>query len=352
VSSANNLEARINKSLKKLLKSSMRMEDFFPEVTSAFSDLTTQCAQHLQYPILPDFFGLCASTAHCGKAGRVGNEATGRNFSAMFRSAMAAATNHRRLVAAGEPTPVHHRVGNKEEKDAEYIVATQKTMDVGLTMVARHAAKAVTGTQPLTIEKAVDLLRSSWGAYIVDPVKHATDLASDAKTWSADQARDHVQDDKLFRRGSRHGVWKDQAPTIAQVAVVVEADTLFNAHAFHRVVPRPHLTHEESKPFLQEEWRYYTRLDKWNTDIGFFTCLHCNQCSKTRYCTHVAAVTMIEAILPGIPGTMDKKGVGNTGNNDQSPGLKSKHAKDLELGSPVKMRNSSQAKCRNKRKHH
>ena len=49
---------------------------------------------------------------------------------------------------------------------------------------------------------------------------------------------------------------------------------------------------------------------------------------------------------------MDKKGVGNTGNNDQSPGLKSKHAKDLELGSPVKMRNSSQAKCRNKRKHH
>ena len=266
----------------------------------------------------------------------------------MFRSAWDAATDHRRLVAAGEPTPVYHRVGNKTGKDAEYIVATQKTMDVGHTMVARHAAKAVPGARPLTIEKAVDLLRSSWEAYIVDPVKYATDLATDAKTWSADQARDHVQDDKLFRRKSRHGVWKDQAPTTAQVAVVVEADILFNSHAFHRLVPRAHLTHKESQPFLQEEWRYYTRLDKWNTDIGFFTCLHCNQYSKTRYCTHVAAVTMIEAILPGIPGCMQTKGVGNTGNNDQSPGQKTKYGVDKPTDSPVKMRNSSQARNRKK----
>ena len=352
VSSANNVEARINKSLKALLKCSLRMEDFFPEVTSAFSALTAQYAQYLQYSILPDYFGLCASTTHCGKTGRKGNEPTGRNFVDMFNSAKDAATNHRSLEAAGLPTPVYHKVGVKGGKEAEYIVATQKTMDVAGKMVSRHALEASTGTLPLTVAKAVDILRASWLSYIADPKKYAAGLAIEANTWSADQASFHVLDDKLFARGSRHGVWKDGAPTPAQVAIVVEADLLYNAHAFHRLVPRPHLTHEESKPFLQEEWRYYDHHDPWNTDLGFFTCLHCNQYSKTRYCTHVAAVTIIEAILPGIPGCMDKKGVGNTGNNDQSPGQKSKYAIDLELGSPVKMRNSSQAKCRNKRKHH
>ena len=352
VSSANGLESRINKSLKALLKCSLRMEDFFPEVTFAFSALTAQYAQYLQYSILPDFFGLCASTTHCGKTGRKGNEPTGRNFVDMFRSAMSAARDHRSLVSAGEPTPVYHKVGTKDGKEAEYIVATPKTMEVAGKMVSRHGEKNSTESLPLTVAKAVDILRASWLSYIADPVKYATDLAVDAQTWSADQASNHVLDDKLFSRGSRHGVWKDEAPTAAQVAVVVEADLLYNAHAFHRLVPRPHLTHEESMPFLQEEWRYYDQHDKWNTDVGFFTCLHCNQYSKTRYCTHVAAVTIIEAILPGIPSTMEKKGVGNTGNNDQSPVQKSKYAINRELGSPVKMRNSSQKKNRNKRKYH
>ena len=349
VSSANNLEGRINKSLKKLLKSSMRMEDFFPVVVAAFSGLTAQYAQKLQFSILPDFFGLCASTTHGALSGRVGNEATGRNFSAMFKSAMAIAADHRRKVDAGEPTPVYHRVGNKLGKEAEYIVATEKTMDVAAQMVARHAAKADSGNVPLTVHKAVDLLRSSWVSYIKNPAKYATELAADALTWSADQAIDHVQDDKLFVRGSRHGVWKDQHPTAAQVTLVVEADILFNAHAFHRIVPRAHLTHEESAPFLQEEWRYYTRHDRWNTDIGFFTCLHCNQYSKTRYCVHVAAVTLIEAILPGVPGCMQKGGVGNTGNNEHSPVQKTKYGKSVVTESPVKMRNSSQEKNRNRR---
>jgi hypothetical protein len=58
---------------------------------------------------------------------------------------------------------------------------------------------------------------------------------------------------------------------------------------------------------------------------------------------------MIEAILPGMPGYMQKEGVGNTGNNDQSPGQKTKHGIDQATESPVKMRNSSQARNRKKK---
>lgn len=350
VSSANNLEARINKALKKLLKASMRMEDFFPAVTSAFSGLTTQYAAYLQYSILPDYFGLCASTTHCGSSGRKGNEGTGRNFSAMFRAAKATARKHRMLVAAGEPTPEYHRVGTGEWQTAEYIVTSKKATDVALKMVARQGEAAATGKHPLTVEEATSLLRTSWEAYINNPGKYASDLANDAKDWSAAEASNHMLDDKFFGRDSRHGVWKDHEPTPAQVAIVVETDILFNAQAFHRLVPRAYLSHEESRPFLQEEWRYYSRHDPWNTDLGFYTCLHCNQYSKTRYCEHVAAATLIEAIIPGLPACMQDKGVGDTGNDNQPPVQKSRHGIDQVTASPVKMRYSSQEKSRKKRR--
>ena len=164
------------------------------------------------------------------------------------------------------------------------------------------------------------------------------------------QARDHLLDDQAFGPSSRYGAWGPLGPTPAQVHVIVEADVLYNAQAFYRIVPRAHYTAEEAKPYLQEQWRDYSANDPWCTDLGFFECQHCSQFSKTGYCQHVAAVTMIEKILPGVPRCMLRKGVGsNTWNaHAKGPTRSNKYNTEVPVDSPERMRWSAQQRNRSK----
>ena len=121
---------------------------------------------------------------------------------------------------------------------------------------------------------------------------------------------------------------------------------MYNAQAFYRVVPRPHLTHAEAQPYLQEQWREYCASDPWCTDLGFFECQHCSQFSKTGYCEHVAAITLIEEILPGLPRCMQLKGVGLTGRNLTGGTKSDRYNQDVPQESPDKMRWSAQTNNR------
>ena len=112
----------------------------------------------------------------------------------------------------------------------------------------------------------------------------------------------------------------------------------FNNQAFRRIIPRAFLSRAASDTHVREPWRKQLLTDPWRTDLGFFECLHCNQYSKTKYCVHVAAVTMIEEVLAGVPGCMDPNGVGTRGNHHyRTPqGLADKHVAKVAMSSPEK----------------
>jgi hypothetical protein len=136
---------------------------------------------------------------------------------------------------------MYHNVRGKG-KAAACVVASERTMAVARAMVARKAAN-MDGQRQVetnTLEAAVTTLRQSWEVYMQDPKVYAEKLAAEARTWHVKQAREHLLDNDAFGPSGRHGKWASQGPTEAQVHVIVEADILYNAQAFYRVVPRPH----------------------------------------------------------------------------------------------------------------
>ena len=343
-SSANNIEARVNAALKRALGHAMRLDDLLPALSDAFTDVGLKCCGELQYSFFPDFFGQCPGTTHRKKSGRFNHAKTGRDFRNYFKNGEEAAVEHRGYLRRGEPTPRFHHVSGKGTA-AVYVVASDRTMVVAKKMVDRHAAKQ-TGkkhARVLSFHEAVSTLRDGWEAYMKNPQGYAAKLAADARLWTVDTAREHLQDDHAFTPTGRHGTWGSLGPTDAQVHVIVEADIVYNAQAFYRVVPRQHLSQSDSKPYLQEQWRDYSSDDPWCTDVGFFECQHCSQYSKTGYCEHVAAVTMIEEILPGVPRCMQLKGVGTTGRNDKGATKCNRYHQEVAPDSPEKMRWSAQA---------
>ena len=352
-SSANNLEARVNAALKRALGHAMNIDDLLPALSEGFTDVSMKCCGELQYSFFPDFFGQCPGTSHRKKSGRCGHAKTGREFRKYFQDAHAAALAHMNNLDRGLPTPVYHKVRGKGT-EAVYVVASERTMAVARAMVARKSENMVGQRQveTNTLEDAVTTLRQSWEVYMQDPKVYAEKLAAEARTWHVKQAREHLLNNDAFGPTGRHGKWAPKGPTEAQVHVIVEADILYNAQAFYRVVPRPHLTHAEAQPYLQEQWRDYCASDPWCTDLGFFECQHCSQFSKTGYCEHVAAITLIEEILPGLPRCMQLKGVGLTG-RDRTGGTKSdRYNEDVPQESPDKMRWSAQNKNRQWHKTH
>ena len=350
-SSANSLEARINAALKRLLGHAMRLDDLLPALSEGFSEVCLKCCGELQYSCFPDFLGQCPGTTHKKKSGRAGSTKTGRDFRTYFHSAEADALDHRERLSRGEPTPTYHLVSGSG-RNSVYVVASERTIKVAKAMVDRNAAKPLNRRLRgmATVDAAVATLRCSWESYMKNPQVYADKLAAEARTWRVGQARDHLLDDQAFGPSSRYGAWGPLGPTPAQVHVIVEADVLYNAQAFYRIVPRAHYTAEEAKPYLQEQWRDYSANDPWCTDLGFFECQHCSQFSKTGYCQHVAAVTMIENILPGVPRCMLRKGVGsNTWNaHAKGPTRSNKYNTEVTVDSPERMRWSAQQRNRSK----
>ena len=352
-SSANNIEARVNAALKRALGHAMQLDDLLPALSEAFTDVGLKCCGELQYSFFPDFFGQCTGTTHRKKSGRYHHAKTGRDFRIYFLNGKDAAVAHRACLRSGEPTPRYHHVSG-EGTGAVYVVASDRTFVVAKKMVERHAAKQ-TGVRPagvLSFDKAVSTLREGWESYMKNPQEYADKLRADARLWTVETAREHLQDDHAFTKTGKHGTWGSRGPTEAQVHVIVEADVVFNAQAFYRIVPRQHYSHTDSKPYLQEQWRDYCAEDPWCTDVGFFECQHCSQYSKTGYCEHVAAVTMIEEILPGVPRCLMLKGVGTTGRNDRGATKCDRYNEPIPADSPDRLRWSAQKMNRKHRGTH
>jgi hypothetical protein len=340
VSSANNLESRINKRFKKAAGSAHPMVTLVPILIEEASVVCSECAAEHQYSTLPDFLGQCDSTSSDGPtAGRWGKDPTGRNFRAMFKEAMNIAYAWRDPKDTTDVKVQYYRAPGPKGATATYIIASKETMRVAHLMVRRNAAKAERerSRSVNTLHKAVQVLRDSWLEYMDNPREYVSTLEHEIQAWSLAQARDHMQDDKAFCKGSRHGAWKGKA-TAGQTQAMLDKEMRFNNQAFRRIIPRAFLSRAASDTHVREPWRKQLLTDPWRTDLGFFECLHCNQYSKTKYCVHVAAVTMIEEVLAGVPGCMDPNGVGTRGNHHyRTPqGLADKYGAKVAMSSPEK----------------
>ena len=335
VSSANSLEARINKRLKRKVRHAQLMRMLLPLLLFEASKVSCECAGRWQYSAFVDYFGQCPSTTSTKKTGRLGKEPTSRNHRQQFLEAIMVAQAHRAGTPNTDATAQYHRESAPNGLGYEYTVASKLTLETARKMVDQNAALGVKQQKKnlLTVTKAVAVLRDCWVAYKSDPHGYIQDLYAEVPTWTVARARTHIMQPHAFGKKCKHGEWHG-APTPSHVAVIVESEIRFNNQAFQRVVPCVHLSRDEALPHLGESWRTLDQDDPWLTDIGFFECLHCNQYSKTKYCVHVAAVTLIEEVLEGVPGCMVQAGVGSIFGVAGSPECKDRHAQTVTVESP------------------
>ena len=107
-------------------------------------------------------------------------------------------------------------------------------------------------------------------------------------TWSVKRARLHQ-----LNHGKYKG--KDTRWTGSKLQLLlVEKDFLYNAAAFHHVVPAPaKLNVQESALNMDESWR----VADGHLDLGYFECRQCRQYSKHKFCTEVSSLPLFHRLV-------------------------------------------------------
>lgn len=288
VPSANGLEAGTNKRASLAVTVPTPLAAVVNKLAFTWTQVSRDTVGTVGYSVLPDYFGMNKSTTHRRKAGRYGKAPTSRDLPGLFRLGVMMARSHDFQLR-------FHRVkGHKET--AEFIVASESCMAMVAALYDYDFPKATEGPTPKQRREYMKTLRTSWVKFLADPDAYIAALRNDASRWGVKEVRKHLLDRKFGLAPNK--AWRATAFQLHQIVI---SDVLFLCGAFHRVVPRKHLTRAESKEHLFEKFRNGDRHDPWNTDVRYFTCLHCNQCSKTDYCEHIAAVTCHECILPAKP---------------------------------------------------
>ena len=207
--SANNVESRINKRMKTKTGCARRMVDLLPVIVDVASEVCAECAGNHQYSVLPDFFGECRSTSSrkSSTAGRAGKIKTGRNFRKMFRTAEDVARRFRAAEDNDEIRLQYHRHTDTHGLEAEYTIASDRTMTVARDMVRRNDAKHASdkNTNVDSLPKVMAILRDSWRDYMADPALYVESFGVEVQSWTLAQARDHMLDDTAFGKTSKHG---------------------------------------------------------------------------------------------------------------------------------------------------
>jgi len=295
--SANSLESRFNKSLKQAAGKPQRFGPLCTTIGNTCKNLTRQCAMDLGFSLVPDFFGRCQPIASTKKTGRRDRIPTTKGYRQMFVTALRHAS---RQNFTGHYFKIDGEANNLAPKNghtAEYIVASDKTHAVIESMLQFYKSTNSEKDTACFLKS----LRLNWIAFIEDPRAYVAKLRAEAQEWGSDQAAAHFQRAKF-----PGGPWRKTAWQIHQIVV---NDVLYLSQAFHRVIPLQPLDPADVERVMNELWRRTQgSVDPWNTDIRYFECVHCNQYSKGAYCTHVAAVTLMEKILPDIPRTFQNCG--------------------------------------------
>ena len=326
VPSANGLEANINSKTASDLECSTAFKHLMTKLGGTWNNVSRNCIGQAGYSVLPDFFGRNKGTTHTLETGRGKKAKTTRNMPKVFRDGVEMA--HQSQEYPGR----FHKVGTGDGVNAEYIVASDLCMKTVRRMFAYDNPKSTDGPTVKWVQDTLKVLRDDWTDFISDPQANVTALREYAYTMDLAEARRHMLDREWPRDGKkfRH--------TKYQVHAIVAAGAQFNCGAFHRVLPRKHLSPEESRPHLQEGFRHYTRKDPWDTDAAVLQCLHCDQSSKTGYCGHIAAVTLLEGIIDGLPRSFTCRSIedGAKVRSYKIPTATNRYKEAKELSSPQK----------------
>ena len=341
--SAASLESRINKRIKTECGASLQMGPLLEALARACKGLSQDSA-HLGFSLLPDFFGKCSSLSSRKSVGRTGRLKTRKDFRHMFLMG---------IQDAHSPACEGHysREGDGRGRDAKYVVASTVTLDlIEKTLDYRGDTDRKKETAKLLKD-----LRSCWDAFIKDPGGYVESLRQDALNWDLAQVKRHFLTETIPGGKWRASKW--------QLAQIVKNDVLYLSEAFHVVQPRACLDTADSRRVMGETWRRILEdatTDLWDVDIRFFECLHCNQCSKSQFCRHVAAVLLLENIIPDVPRSFKSGGIVSQQYKAGVQTTTCRHGKSSVAGSPLKesasgrvgqRKNtfSSQARARGKR---
>ena len=289
VPSANGLEANINGKTASDLECSTAFKHLMTKLGATWNNVSRDCIGQAGFSVLQDFYGKNKGTTHRFETGRGHKAKTSRNMPKLFRDGVEMAQQARDCPG------IFHKVGSGDGTQAEYIVASELCMKTVRKMHMYDNAGSADGPTAKWVRDTLDLLRTEWMDFIRDPQGNVAALREYAKGMDLAEARRHMLDPKWPRDGQKF------THTPYQVFCIVAAGAQFNCGAFHRVIPRAHLSHRDAGPHLQEGFRHYTAKDPWDTDAAVMECLHCDQCSKTGYCSHIAAVTILENVIAGLP---------------------------------------------------
>ena len=115
---------------------------------------------------------------------------------------------------------------------------------------------AVSSLGPKQRREYMKTLRTSWVKFLADPDAYIAALRNDASRWGVKEVRKHLLDRKFGLAPNK--AWRATAFQLHQIVI---SDVLFLCGAFHRVVPRKHLSRAESKEHLFEKFRNGDRHD-------------------------------------------------------------------------------------------
>ena len=289
VPSANGLEGNINNKTASDLECSTAFKHLMTKLRGTWNNMSRDCIGQAGFSVLPDYFGKNKGTTHTRKAGRGKKAKTSRNMPKVFRDGVD-------MAHQGQDYPGRfHKVGTGDGTEAEYIVASDLCIKTVHRMYAHDNPCCKEGPSLKWVQDTIKLLRDDWINFMKNPKANVEALRAYALKMNLTEARRHMLDPKWPRDGKRF------RHTPYQVHAIVAAGAQFNCGAFHRVLPRKHLSQEQARPHLQEGFRHFSLKDPWDTDVGVMQCLHCDQYSKTGYCSHVAAVTVLEGIIHDLP---------------------------------------------------
>ena len=295
--SANSLESRFNKKLKQAAGKPQQFGPLCTIIGNTMQNLTRQCAMDLGFSVVPDFFGRCQPLASVRKTGRKERIATTRGYRQMFETALSHASRQHFVDHYFKIDVQGDNFASKTGRTAEYIVASDRTHKLIESMLQFYK-KPNSEKETARILKT---LRDNWIEFIADPKAYVAKLRAEAQEWDGAKAAEHFQRSKF-----PGGPWRN---TPWQVHQIVVDDVLYLSQAFFRVIPLQPLPPTDADRVMNEVWRRTKGTsDPWDTDIRYYECVHCNQYSKGAYCTHVAAVTLMEKILPDIPRTFQNCG--------------------------------------------
>ena len=149
--SANPVEARVNKRVSQGIGTSLPMGRLGSELAGIFKNLSRECIGTNGFSVVPDFMSRCPSTHSRVKTGRPGKEATTRNFLNLFEVGI-------KIARVNELRKRHLKRVSGQGLESKYIVASARTVREAINIV-RYEGNSGCPDYEERVDSALHLLR-------------------------------------------------------------------------------------------------------------------------------------------------------------------------------------------------